>query len=139
VRKWSLKEALVMPKKRFNAEQIVTLPRQLEVSIAQGKSAPVASRELAYRFRVTTAGATDHRPTTNHLDEILPMQYSLTAGSKNPLGRDKHAFLKAQPFACRHWRWCRCLRNTTNINSRRCAWLPDGACPRDYFPILSHR
>jgi hypothetical protein len=30
-----------MPKKRFNAEQIVTLLRQIEVTIAQGKSAPV--------------------------------------------------------------------------------------------------
>ena len=33
-----------MPKKRFSAEQIVTLLRQIEVSIAQGKSAPVACR-----------------------------------------------------------------------------------------------
>jgi transposase InsO family protein len=29
-----------MPKKRFSAEQIVTLLRQIEVSMAQGKSAP---------------------------------------------------------------------------------------------------
>ena len=28
-----------MPKKRFNAEQVVTLLRQIEVSIAQGKAA----------------------------------------------------------------------------------------------------
>ena len=34
-----------MPKKRFNAEQIVTLLRQIEVLIAQGKSAPVACRD----------------------------------------------------------------------------------------------
>jgi len=31
-----------MPKKRFNAEQIVTLLRQIEVLMAQGKSAPEA-------------------------------------------------------------------------------------------------
>ena len=31
-----------MPKKRFSAEQIVTLLRQIEVSMAQGKSTPVA-------------------------------------------------------------------------------------------------
>jgi len=31
-----------MPKKRFNAEQIVTLLRHIEVSIAQGKSAGAA-------------------------------------------------------------------------------------------------
>jgi len=35
-----------MPKKRFCAEQIVTLPRQIEVSMAQGKSAPEACREV---------------------------------------------------------------------------------------------
>jgi transposase InsO family protein len=34
-----------MPKKRFNAEQIVMLHRQIEVSIAQGNSAPVACRD----------------------------------------------------------------------------------------------
>jgi hypothetical protein len=34
-----------MPKKRFGAEQIVTLLRQIEVSMAQGKSAPEACRE----------------------------------------------------------------------------------------------
>lgn len=28
-----------MPKKRFNAEQVVTLLRQIEVSIAQGEAA----------------------------------------------------------------------------------------------------
>ena len=34
-----------MQKKRFGAEQIVTLLRQMEVSTAQGKSAPVACRD----------------------------------------------------------------------------------------------
>ena len=34
-----------MPKKRFSAEQVVTLLRQIQVLIAQGKSAPVACRE----------------------------------------------------------------------------------------------
>jgi putative transposase len=34
-----------MPKKRFSAEQIVTLLRQIEVSMAQGRSAPKACRE----------------------------------------------------------------------------------------------
>ena len=34
-----------MPKKRFNAEQIVTLLRLIDVSIAQGKSALVACRD----------------------------------------------------------------------------------------------
>ena len=33
-----------MAKKRFSAEQIVTLLRQIEVSIAEGRSAPVACR-----------------------------------------------------------------------------------------------
>jgi putative transposase len=34
-----------MPKKRFSAEQIVTLLCQIEVSMAQGKSTPVVSRD----------------------------------------------------------------------------------------------
>ena len=34
-----------MPKKRFSADQIVTLLRQIEVSMAQGKSAPEACRD----------------------------------------------------------------------------------------------
>jgi hypothetical protein len=33
-----------MPKMRFSAEQIVTLLRQIEVSMARGKSAPEACR-----------------------------------------------------------------------------------------------
>jgi putative transposase len=33
-----------MSKKRFSAEQIVTLLHQIEVSMAQGKSAPEACR-----------------------------------------------------------------------------------------------
>jgi putative transposase len=45
VRKYAWKEALVMRKKRFSAEQIVTLLRQIEVLMAQGKSAPEACRD----------------------------------------------------------------------------------------------
>ena len=42
-----------MPKKRFSAEQIVTLLRQIEVSMAQGKSAPEACRaaEISQQLR----------------------------------------------------------------------------------------
>ena len=46
-----------MPKKRFNAEQIVVLLRQIEVLMSQGKAAPVACREAGisqqsyYRWR----------------------------------------------------------------------------------------
>ena len=51
-----------MPKKRFSAEQIVTLLRQIEVLIAQGKSAPEACREAGisqqsyYRWRKEYGG-----------------------------------------------------------------------------------
>jgi hypothetical protein len=34
-----------MPKKRFSAEQIVTLLRQIEVAMSAGKSAQLACRE----------------------------------------------------------------------------------------------
>jgi putative transposase len=51
-----------MPKKRFSAEQIVTLLRQIEVSMAQGKSAPEAcraaeiSQQSYYRWRKEYGG-----------------------------------------------------------------------------------
>src|ERR1039457_4465422 len=41
-----------MPKKRFGAEQIVTLLRQIEVSMAQGKSARRPAGIRAYRSRI---------------------------------------------------------------------------------------
>lgn len=53
----SWKGALVMPKKRFSAEQIVVMLRQIEVLLSQGKSPPVACREAGisqqsyYRWR----------------------------------------------------------------------------------------
>jgi putative transposase len=51
-----------MPKKRFSAEQIVTLPRQIEVLMVHGKSAPEACREAGisqqsfYRWRKEYGG-----------------------------------------------------------------------------------
>ena len=51
-----------MPKKRFSAEQIVTLLRQIEVSMAQGRSAPEAcraaeiSQQSYYRWRKEYGG-----------------------------------------------------------------------------------
>jgi putative transposase len=51
-----------MPKKRFNAEQIVTLLRQIEVSMAQGKPTLVACRDAGislqsyYRWRKEYGG-----------------------------------------------------------------------------------
>ena len=51
-----------MPNKRFRAEQIVTLLRQIEVVIGQGKSAQIACREAGiseqsyYRWRKEYGG-----------------------------------------------------------------------------------
>ena len=51
-----------MAKKRFGAEQIVTLLRQIEVSIGQGKSTQIACREAGiseqsyYRWRKEYGG-----------------------------------------------------------------------------------
>ena len=51
-----------MPKKRFNAEQIVVLLRQIEVLTSQGKAAAVACREAGisqqsyYRWRKEYGG-----------------------------------------------------------------------------------
>ena len=51
-----------MPKKRFSAEQIVMVLRQIEVLMSQGKAAPVACREAGisqqsyYRWRKEYGG-----------------------------------------------------------------------------------
>jgi putative transposase len=51
-----------MPKKRFSAEQIITLLRQIEVAMGQGKSAPIACRDAGisqqsyYRWRKEYGG-----------------------------------------------------------------------------------
>jgi putative transposase len=51
-----------MPKKRFSAEQIVVLLRQIDVLMSQGKAAPVACREAGisqqsyYRWRKEYGG-----------------------------------------------------------------------------------
>lgn len=51
-----------MPKKRFSAEQIVVLLRQIEVFMSQGKTAPMACREAGisqqsyYRWRKEYGG-----------------------------------------------------------------------------------
>ena len=51
-----------MPKKRFSAEQIVVLLRQIEVLMSQGKAAPMACREAGisqqsyYRWRKEYGG-----------------------------------------------------------------------------------
>ena len=56
-----------MPKKRFSAEQIVTLLGQIEVNMAQGKSAPEACRDAGislqsfYRWQKNTAYLTSIR------------------------------------------------------------------------------
>jgi putative transposase len=60
--KLSLEGALVMLKKRFRAEQIVVLLRQIEVLMSQGKATPVACREAGisqqsyYRWRKEYGG-----------------------------------------------------------------------------------
>ena len=46
-----------MPKKRFSPEQIVTLLRQIEVTMAQGKICPELAGRPGYRSRVISAGA----------------------------------------------------------------------------------
>jgi putative transposase len=57
-----LEETLVMPIKRYKAEQIVTMLRQIEVSIANGKATPQACKEaeiamyVFYRWRKEYGG-----------------------------------------------------------------------------------
>jgi transposase-like protein len=57
-----LEEKLVMPNKRYKPEQIVTMLRQIEVSIANGKPTPQACKEAEitvqtfYRWRKEYGG-----------------------------------------------------------------------------------
>ena len=57
-----LERSFAMPKKRFSPEQIVTLLRQIEVTMGQGKSAQIACREAGiseqsyYRWRKEYGG-----------------------------------------------------------------------------------
>jgi putative transposase len=68
-----LERSFVMPKKRFSAEQIVTLLRQIEVSMSAGKSTQIACREAGiseqsfYRWRKEYGGL--------DLDQARRMKY----------------------------------------------------------------
>jgi hypothetical protein len=67
-----------MPKKRFSTEQIVTLLRQIEVSMAQGKSAPEALHFAHYNLeslhktlRITPAMAVIVTDRVCSLEELV--------------------------------------------------------------------
>jgi hypothetical protein len=53
-----------MSKKRFSAEQIVTLLRQIEVSMAQGKSAPEACRDAGISLQNYAMSCSTERSST---------------------------------------------------------------------------
>ena len=55
-----------MPKKRFSAEQIVTVLRQIEVLMSQGKAAPVACREAGMRSSCAPVTALDLSGSVNN-------------------------------------------------------------------------
>ena len=50
-----------MPKKRFSAEQIVVLLRQIEVLMSQGRATPVACREAGISQQSYVPSASTHR------------------------------------------------------------------------------
>ena len=86
-----------MPKKRFNAEQIVVLLRQIEVLMSQGKAAPVACREAGisqqsyYRWRKEYGGLElDQAKRMKDLEREYPPQASRcrsVAGEAGAQGR----------------------------------------------------
>jgi hypothetical protein len=53
-----------MPKKRFSAEQIVVVPRQIEVLILQGKSPSVACREAGISQQSFATNASTGKSST---------------------------------------------------------------------------
>ena len=59
-----LGKELVMPKKRFSAEQIVTLLRQIEVSMAQGKATPIACRDAGISQQSYEMSSSTERSST---------------------------------------------------------------------------
>ena len=74
-----------MPKKRFSAEQIVTLLRQIEVLMAQGKSARRPAEMQEYRNRTTRRAAQrrnllqPERSTDRHRAMAQALQHDQTA------------------------------------------------------------
>src|ERR1017187_5185591 len=85
-----------MPKKRFSAEQIVTLLRQIEVSMAQGKSAPEACRAAEISNfahpRAVTARLDRSEPHAEHCTSARGLHHfsgacSPSAHSPEPLFR----------------------------------------------------
>ena len=53
-----------MPKKRFSAEQIVTLLRQIEVSMALGNATPVACREAGVSLQSYATSCSTEKSST---------------------------------------------------------------------------
>ena len=53
-----------MPKKRFSAEQIVVLLRQIEVLMSQGKTAPIACREAGISQQSCAKNASTEKSST---------------------------------------------------------------------------
>ena len=80
-----------MPKKRFSAEQIVTLHRQIEVSMAQGNPTPVACRDagISLQYSGTNYSTEDllqsERRTDRHRAMAKALQHDQTAlGARIP-------------------------------------------------------
>ena len=53
-----------MPKKRFSAEQIVVLLRQIEVLMSQGKATPVACRGAGISQQSCATNASTEKSST---------------------------------------------------------------------------
>ncbi len=48
---------VIMPRKRYTSEQIISKLREAEVELARGKKVPQVCRQLGSRSRPTTVGA----------------------------------------------------------------------------------
>lgn len=92
VRNRAWEGALVMPKKRFSAEPIVMLLRQIEVLLSQGKVAPVACRD-GIGSRAIIAGG---RNTVG---------WSLISPRKIPAPNRSHYEPRSPAGCCRGDRW----------------------------------
>jgi len=95
-----------MPKKRFSAEQVVTLLRQIEVLIAQGKSAPVACREAGIsqqNFAMSCSTAKSSTASRKHRSSSSNGASTTTRSDRTQPSDIDHPRHKRSTRSCHRW------------------------------------
>jgi putative transposase len=132
-----------MPKKRFSAEQIVVLLRQIEVLMSQGNAAPVACREAGisqqsyYRWRKEYGGLEIDQ--AKRMKDLERENVRLSASS--PICRWRSKYSRTLP-----WETCKpraapagCPRHSGEVRPLGTPGLPDGRPAPRNTAIRHHR